>query len=277
MPLKSWNFPAGEVGVEIELPTDCVSLAHYVCRLRSGRSDDILRVLMEADAAHRAGYGMVQLIAPYLPYGRQDRVTAPGTSFSLDVFTQLIRDRFESIVVVDAHSEATKALLDRADGMFFDFKASDLMPFFPVGRLPAHVRDMVVVAPDKGARERAERCAVVLGIRTVCYAVKHRNPETGDVESIEVEGVMPEDHVLIIDDICDGGATFIALAQALNCASKSLFVTHGIFSRGYQHVAQHFDLVVTTDSFDRATTEDNPPPEHVIALANIIPEWTPVP
>jgi ribose-phosphate pyrophosphokinase len=55
---------------------------------------------------------------------------------------------------------------------------------------------------------------------------------------------------LIVDDICDGGATFVALARKLREAGAievSLFVTHGIFSKGKD--LEGIDNIYTTGSF----------------------------
>ncbi|HCW17254.1 MAG TPA: phosphoribosylpyrophosphate synthetase, partial [Achromobacter sp.] len=45
----------------------------------------------------------------------------------------------------------------------------------------------------------------------------------------------PAQPVLVVDDICDGGRTFLELASALRDTTRQpvyLYVTHGIFSKG---------------------------------------------
>ena len=56
--------------------------------------------------------------------------------------------------------------------------------------------------------------------------------------------------ILIVDDICDGGATFVGLAKELRAAGAKkvyLYVTHGIFSKGLP--LEGIDKVFTTDSY----------------------------
>jgi ribose-phosphate pyrophosphokinase len=56
--------------------------------------------------------------------------------------------------------------------------------------------------------------------------------------------------VLIVDDICDGGGTFIGIAKALpKDVKKYLYVTHGIFSKGLRELTGHFEHIYTTNSY----------------------------
>jgi ribose-phosphate pyrophosphokinase len=277
MTTKRWKFPAGEIGVYVDPPQSNDSINFY---LRNGSSDEILQLLMEVDAYSRRQTNQeFELYMPYVPYGRQDRVTEPGTSFSLQVFASLInRQVFKKVHVLDQHSHVTEELIHNTQ----NYAARELMPWFPIQLLPMPVKEMVVVAPDKGAVLRAGECASALGIDRVVYATKTRNPSTGRIENIQFVGDLNHtDHVLIIDDICDGGGTFLALNDAIGgkCKTISLFVTHGIFSRGYKAVADHFHAVITTDSFTPPMNAgynmaDRPPTSHIIKLNNIIPNWT---
>ena len=66
------------------------------------------------------------------------------------------------------------------------------------------------------------------------------------------------DNVYIVDDICDGGRTFIALAseiRARNAGAVYLIVSHGIFSYGEEPLRRGgIDHVYTTDSFKAITS-----------------------
>ncbi len=83
-------------------------------------------------------------------------------------------------------------------------------------------------------------------------ADKVRNPENGQIFGTEVfyddfEGKP----VLIVDDICDGGYTFLKLAEKLkekNAGMVILYVTHGIFSKGLDELCQVVNNIITTDS-----------------------------
>ena len=65
--------------------------------------------------------------------------------------------------------------------------------------------------------------------------------------------------ILIVDDICDGGGTFLGLAQELkakNAGNLYLAVSHGIFSRGFEDLEKVFTKIYTTDSFKTITHEN---------------------
>jgi phosphoribosylpyrophosphate synthetase len=54
---------------------------------------------------------------------------------------------------------------------------------------------------------------------------------------------------IIVDDICDGGRTFIEIAKQLpNTNSLTLVITHGIFSKGLKELEAYFDKIITTNS-----------------------------
>lgn len=274
---KTWQFSAGEIGFEYEpKPTEKAEFF-----LRNGSSDEILRLLMEVDAASRMrDQRPFVLYMPYVPYGRQDRVTAPGTAFSLQVFSKLINQQvFEQVYCIDPHSQVTWESINN----LVCHQAWELMAHLPIHLLPCDPSQLVVVAPDKGAWTRAGQCATALGARKTLTATKHRDPVTGRIEGIELDGeLLPTDHVLVVDDICDGGGTFIVLHELIHrkCATMSLFVTHGIFSKGYQLLEGLYHTVITTDSFtppshwDPKYANDRPPAENIIPLRNIFPNWT---
>lgn len=231
VPIKRFNFSGGESQVRIDsmLAGDVQITAH----IRS--SDDLVALLLLTDAARRFGAERIDLVMPYLPYARQDRVCAPGEALSLRVLCDLINaQRYASVEVWDAHSDVAAALLDRAVvrhcASFVGRALSDL--FLPV-----------LVAPDAGAIKKVEACAKRHDLSYV-RADKTRDATTGSI----TETVVYSEHIgvtdfLIVDDICDGGRTFIELAKKLRPLtdrSVNLYVTHGIFSQG-THV---FDGVI---------------------------------
>ncbi len=89
---------------------------------------------------------------------------------------------------------------------------------------------------------------------------KKRNVSNGNIEGFEVftddlQGLP----CFISDDICDGGASFIHAAKALkekNCGDLYLFVTHGIFSKGFDELNKYFKKIYTTNSFSDVENEN---------------------
>lgn len=59
--------------------------------------------------------------------------------------------------------------------------------------------------------------------------------------------------IMVMDDLCDGGNTFIAIAEYLEKhfpnRKRFLYVAHGLFTKGVEHVAPHYDKIITTNSY----------------------------
>lgn len=258
---KDWIFPGGEHGIQFYTGEQLVdnmqdTLDPVWLFMRNGDGRTIMETLNCCDALKRAGYEDVRLYMPYVPYGRQDRVTTPGTPFSLKMFADVINTAdFNEVVVVDPHSPVTLDLFKNLRVI----PASKVMEFYPRNHLQGLVKDLVIVAPDKGAVQRAVECALALGISTerVVFATKEREASSGHLKTTGVNGYkfQPNDELLFIDDICDGGATFLELAKYLKDNGlkrrPSLYVTHGIFSKGMEELDRAFHSIVSTDSFYR--------------------------
>lgn len=258
---KDWVFPGGEHGIQFyldEKQSDELKdrKAPLFIVLRNGDGRAIMEALNSCDALRRMGYEDIRLVAGYVPYGRQDRVTTPGTGFGLKMFADVINTaRFDEVIVIDPHSAVTAELINNVQVI----PPEAAMEFFPKNQLQGLVKDLIIVAPDKGAVDRATRCAQALGVSTdrIIYATKERDPATGWLKTTGISGYVfqPTDELLFIDDICDGGATFLELAKYLKeqglVTEPSLYVTHGIFSKGLDELYRHFYTIVSTTSFWR--------------------------
>lgn len=252
------RFPGGEVQVRLSDLDERLhrsgSTFHIRADIRS--SENLMELLMATDAIRRyEPEAEILLLMPYIPYARQDRVAVPGEALSIKVFAQIINSQnYNRVGVWDAHSDVSLALLDRA----YHVTAADLIR----DRQVQHLFDgHVIVAPDAGAVKRASAVAKVLGTDLV-RAEKTRNSRTGEVTGTRVQNVgeYGAGSFMIVDDICDGGRTFIELAKGLRRVSErpiSLYVTHGIFSGGFDHLRAHLDRIICANVLTDATPPDN--------------------
>lgn len=200
-------------------------------------SDDIMELMLLVDATRRLNTSGKQpvlvLFLPYIPYARQDRVCNEGESLSIQVMANMINSLGADIVFVeDPHSDVAPALINNCRII------GQLSCFFE--SVPQQYRDngVALVSPDAGAVKKVFALSQRSGLPAV-YATKHRNPETGEIFKTSVDlGPLRPKRFLIVDDICDGGRTFVELAKAirenyhLTPVEVSLYVTHGIFSKG---------------------------------------------
>ena len=97
-------------------------------------------------------------------------------------------------------------------------------------------------------QERAYRIAASLRV-PLYHAWKTRDVTSGALAGFGIEPVRAGNY-LVVDDLCDGGGTFIGLADLLDAsgARADLYVTHGLFTKGTQALLDRFTRVFCTDS-----------------------------
>ena len=248
---ETFQFSAGETQVRLSpLP---LRIRKIRVTADVNNSQTLVELLLTLNAINHLEYqGPVELILPYLPYSRQDRACAPGEAFALSVLVNSLVPYFgagDTITTWDVHSNVARTLFDsKFAGVFHNVSAASLLQNFELEKDVVFYPSTIVIAPDKGAVDRATVVQNVLGLERTVYATKVRNPENGEILRTEV----PEDvnyrgkNLLIVDDICDGGRTFIELAKVLrehNPSRIDLYVTHGIFSKGFEvfeNLIDHF-------------------------------------
>lgn len=240
--IKSIRFPGGEVGVKLQQPVRNCRGAIIHARITS--SDEVMELLMVVDAMRRQN-PLIELVLdmPYVPYARQDRVCDEGESLSIAVFAQLINScGFRAVKIHDPHSDVTPALINNC--VIVD-------QFEVFAKVKLSWSDTILVAPDAGAVKKVHDFAKRVGAKGILPFNKVREMSTGRILGIQWSGEIDNSaEYFVLDDICDGGRTFIELAQPLNNVAKlELAVTHGIFSKGAEVLAEHYDHVYTTNSF----------------------------
>ncbi|WP_454675233.1 ribose-phosphate diphosphokinase [Achromobacter pestifer] len=252
-------FPGGESQVTVppalRAQADAASEFRIHALLKS--ANDVMQLLMLTDALRRLNPAVpVHLDMPYVPYARQDRVCNPGEALGAAVFCKLINDQqYATVTVVEPHSDVTPALLQRVrviDATAFVQRALSA---------PAFANGVTLMAPDAGARKRVQALAKQLGVTDVRYAEKVRDTQTGRITETRVPDDIPEQPVLVVDDICDGGRTFLELAAALRDKTRQpiyLYVTHGIFSHGLTELNARYAGIFTAYDWTESAGLDAP-------------------
>lgn len=247
---KSFTFPAGEIGVKLNSKDyNWRDGKNHTIFARIQSSHDFMELVMVKDALYRLGISDVSLFLPYFPYSRQDRVCVPGEAFSLKVFAQLINSlNFKEVIVLDTHSNVTDAVIDRVK-VFTQFDVINRWPDL-INRLGS----CVLVSPDAGANKKTAEIASFLNHSEFVRCDKLRDLSNGNIkETIVYRDDFGGKDVAIVDDIAEKAGTFILLAKELrkkNCGKIILFVTHGIFSGGYDHIYDGgIDEIWTTTSY----------------------------
>lgn len=246
---RQFLFPGGEVGINVNVLEPDLSVGHVWLHAHVSSSDKMMGVFMATDALERVyPRAQIHLHMPYIPYARQDRVCNAGEALSIKAVARLINaQNYATVSVVDPHSPVSVALIDRV-------RVTDQFEVF--GGIKQDWGNWTIVAPDMGAAKKVEDFAKRVGAKDILQCNKRRNLADGKILGVEVlnhAALSHESKLLLLDDICDGGRTFIEVAAAINlkCEYRTLelAVTHGIFSKGVDCVAEHFDKIHTTNSF----------------------------
>ncbi len=244
--VRQWLFPGGEVGVDINKLSQLNGMdVQRVCvDARIQNSDDVMALVMTTNALRQEfPLAKFMLDMPYVPYARQDRVCNRGEALSIQAFADIVNMlKYDIVQIVDPHSPVTTAVIknchvrDQYD-IFKDIKSS--------------FREWTIVAPDQGATKKCEEFAKKVGAAGVITFQKTRELSTGKITGMKcLDTIDPDGKYLVLDDICDGGRTFIELAEHMHYVGNlELAVTHGIFSKGFEVVGASYDHVYTTDSF----------------------------
>jgi len=198
--------------------------------------------LFWVDAVKARGGHVDTLVIPYFPGARQDRLNREGDQLFLakSIANAVNERKFDEVVLLDPHSDVVPALVDRSRVVTI----ADYIQV-PDGKYAC------VLAPDAGAEKRAAAVAKKLGVPLV-HAWKVRDVVTGeltgfDAESFETEGD-DDQPGLVVDDICDGGGTFVGLRQTCLVDDWHLLTTHGLYTKGTKVVRDCFSHVYCTDS-----------------------------
>lgn len=253
--IEFFAFPGGERHARLPASVGNSSDRIWTLTAQLYSAEGVIDLLLTADALRRAARhdAEIHLVMPYVPYARQDRVALPGEPLSAKVFCRLVNSLgFASVTIADPHSDVTPALLERVRILPAESYVRTLL----TGAL-AHLPALALVAPDVGARKRVEGVAKAVGA-PVAYATKTRDPVTGKLSGADITGELPDLPLLIVDDICDGGGTFIELAKVIRAKTPQplfLYVTHGLFTKGLEPLRPWFDGVFSAHCADPAFAE----------------------
>lgn len=204
-------------------------------------AQELLTVAVAADALFNAGY-MVNLDIRYLLGARMDRIISKGEPLTLMVICRMLNSGpFNRIRVLDAHSNVATDFL----------RAENVLPTAAVHSVIATLKQPVVIIPDKGATDRVSK--LITG-QNVWYVQGHKERDlgTGRIKSMKFDNLslVRDAKCLIVDDIIDGGATFVEAAKILREAGAKevhLFATHAILNKGNK--LEGIDTIFTTDSY----------------------------
>ena len=236
-----FHFPDGEVHIklsEINRKDD----VNVICRITN--AEELFILMQVGDILNRQAVDW-NLNILYLMSMRMDRVIDFNEAYSLNVVASMIKSlNPTSISVMHPHSSKTLKLLNANDSLPSHVNASNLC------------NDKIQICfPDNGAYVRYIGSYASLTNKPILVGCKKRNLETGKIESIDI--LNPGDYcgcdIMVVDDLCDAGGTFMGIHQAIkkidNNAKVSISLVHMVNERGIENLSRTFDKVYFTNTY----------------------------
>lgn len=235
-------FPDGERHIKLTCDIDRKDWYIINCRIRNG--EDLFILAQLCDILNRMDV-VWELRIWYLMSMRMDRVINFNESFSLKVVASIINALNPRCVgLFEAHSQRSLQLLNHS----FDIRNTPMIEF-----MSSKLNKSIFCFPDKGAAERYREYEQFSNI----VLSKKRDLNTGKILGMEVTrlNILDEqyDEIVVLDDLCDGGSTFILCAEKLRELYPDkkliLYVTHAVNIEGLKRVSKVYNEVHISESY----------------------------
>jgi ribose-phosphate pyrophosphokinase len=249
---KISRFPDGQQTVDLEY----IELDHVLIYTRLNSFKDLEILICATQALRNLNVENIEVYIPYFLGARSDRkFQVGGVNYLKQVICPIINSQnYISVTTVDPHSDVLEACLNNYNKL----DNYNLVKFAlkEIDNTDGAQNRICLVSPDAGAYKKIFDVAKKFRIDNIITANKVRDLKTGNVTRTEIPTIDAHEEntkYVIIDDICDGGRTFVELAKAIKVnrpkAKIYLVVTHGIFSAGFDTLNEYFEKIYTSNSF----------------------------
>jgi ribose-phosphate pyrophosphokinase len=266
------KFPDGQQSIKITSDISKAVAIKIYSRFTNFR--DLELIICATAALRNLGMTEIFLYIPYFLGGRSDRKFESGSiNYIKDVVSPIINAQgYAGVFVLDPHSDVIEACINRLikiDNTLFVKSAldkiKDSLSKFTFDT--SSNKQICMISPDAGALKKIYSVASECEIVNIVTASKVRDLSTGKILHTEVPLVNINSDptvFVIVDDICDGGRTFIEVAKAIRTSRPMpeyqdkifLVISHGIFSNGLYDLSKWVDGVWSTNSFSDIKADD---------------------
>ena len=205
----------------------------------------IVELLLMQDAVYEAGANEITVALPYFGYSRQDKKFEEGEPISARAIAEHISLHADYVITVDPHKEH---LLD-----FFNVPAYSCSAVVEIAKYLKEKDVDFVLAPDKGAKKRAQQAAGIIGCE---YDYMEKTRVDGTTIKIKPKNLDAKNkNVAIIDDIISTGGTMAKSIRELkkqDAKKVSVACTHGLFVGGAKEklLSAGCDEIISTDTIE---------------------------
>lgn len=249
------KFSDGEISVELQENVRGRDV-FIVQSTSQPTNDNLMELLVLADAVRRASATRITAVIPYFGYARQDRrVRSSRVPITAKVVADMIAAvGVDRVLTIDLHAEQIQG--------FFDMPVDNIYgaPILIEDILRQNYQDLLVVSPDIGGVVRARAIAKQLG--TDLAIIDKRRPQANVAEVMNIIGEVDGRTCLLVDDIVDTAGTLCAAAGALKKSGATKVVaysTHAVLSgKAIENLnGSELDALVVTDSIPLSDAAQN--------------------
>lgn len=219
------KFPDGEF--LIRFPLELKHKRIFFLLSLNNPNEKITELLFAANAAYERGAKEITLIAPYLPYMREDKEFHKGEVVSAKVFARLLSNSFDNLITIDPHLHRIKAL-----SRIFDIKTKTISAVPLIAKyISQNVEQPVVIGPDEESYQWAKSVANLAGCEATIFK-KHRFSS----RHVKVTGKISYDiqkrNVVVVDDMISTGHTMVEAIRSIRkqgARQVQCVCVHGLF------------------------------------------------
>ena len=266
------KFPDGENYLRINVDDETFIEGKEVIIVQStgpSSSDNqngrLIELFMMVNSVKRMGASKIIAVVPYLAYARQDKIFRPGESQFSNVIIQIINSLgVDELYTVDVHSPA---ILNECSCKAINIDSMKLLSDYIKS---LGIKDIVVVAPDKGAVERSKLFASNFGEGVpVDVFEKKRDVISGQIKMSGKLNLKGKNIIITDDIIATGGTMATAIKLTRDSGAKKIYAiaTHALLlgQAKYRILNSGADEIIGTDSIDNEVSK--------VSLAKIIVDY----
>lgn len=254
---KISKFPDGQQTVDLEQVFNFTFAPIEGVKVKSRLSNfrDLELIICATQALRNIHIQHIELYVPFFLGSRSDRQFQDGgVNYLKQVIAPIINSQnYNLVTTIDPHSDVLEAVINNYKKINNHILVKHALTNID-NKNGAQSR-VCFVSPDAGAYKKIFDVAKEFKVNNIITANKVRDLVTGKIIKTEIPKLSFNDDMqyIIIDDIADGGRTFIELSKAIKEEKENakvyLIVTHGIFSAGLEVLKPHFEKIYTTNSY----------------------------
>ena len=277
------RYPDGQIGAKYIGPTQLTlgrdpTSERFTIQERINSYEDLFYIRSIAEVLDHVGVSTnnYKLFIPCLFGQRSDRRFSDNQSFDLKLIANMINVcGFGNVEILDPHSDVSLALINNSRKRSSFEYVKQAIDHYHLVNAATHngSEDPILVSPDAGAYKKVFEYGEKLKLEVVA-AVKHRS--TDGVIDLKFIGDVKGKACFIIDDLCDGGYTFLVLTDALKAQGAKevyLYISHGLFSKGFHELHKQIDHIYCTNSVYDLESRAYPVGEYSFKISDFVTQF----